>query len=103
MPLQYCAEPGMSIDDSASEASSLSPTLAALATQLRDGPLQHLKELQRDASELASRLAASPADGLDDVEQLVRLSLAAMEHFQAFTREFAVVVRELSDARREPH
>ena len=93
----------MSIDDSAIEARAQSPTLAALAAQLRDGPLQHLKELQRDTTELATRLAASPSDGVDDVERLVRLSLAAMEHFHAFTREFAVVVRELSDARREPH
>jgi hypothetical protein len=78
-------------------------TLADLAEQLRDGPLQELIELQHRATELADRLAASPADRLDDVEGLVRLSLSAMEQFHAFTTEFATVLRQLTDAHRRAH
>jgi hypothetical protein len=75
----------------------------ALAEQLRDGPLQQLLELQRKANALADRLADSPAARLDDLEDLVRLPRSTMEHFHAFTREFAAVVRELGNARRPPH
>lgn len=78
-------------------------SLAALAEQLRDGPLQELVALQLKATELADRLADSPADRLEDLEKLVRLSLSAMQQFQAFTREFAAVLRELTDAHRHPH
>ncbi len=78
-------------------------SLSTLAEQLRDGPLQELGELQRRASALADGLAANPAERLDDLEGLVRLSLSAMEQFHAFTREFAAVVRELTDARRHRH
>lgn len=85
------------LDDSA-------PTsLVALAEQLRDGPLQDLIALQLKATELADRLADSPADRLEDLEKLVRLSLSAMEQFHAFTREFAAVLRELTDVHRHPH
>jgi hypothetical protein len=78
-------------------------SLAALAEQLRDGPLQELLELQLKAHLLADRLADSPADRLEDLEGLVRLSLSAMEQFHVFTREFAAVLRDLTDARRQPH
>jgi len=37
------------------------------------------------------------------VEQLVRLSVAAMQHFHAFTRELSGVLRELTDAERLSH
>jgi hypothetical protein len=77
--------------------------LGTLAEQLRDGPLQELLELQQKANALADRLAANPGERLEDLEGLVRLSLSAMEHFHAFTREFAAVVRELTDARQRPH
>lgn len=77
-------------------------SLAALAGQLRDGPLQDLIALQLKATELADRLADSPADRLEDLEQLVRLSMSAMEQFHAFTREFAAVLRELTDVHRHP-
>jgi hypothetical protein len=78
-------------------------TLTVLAEQLRDGPLQELLELQLRANVLADRLADDPVERLEDLEGLVRLSLSAMEQFHAFTREFAEVVRELTDARRYPH
>lgn len=78
-------------------------SLAALAEQLRDGPLQELLELQVKTHLLADRLAADPDARLEDLESLVRLSLSAMEQFHAFTREFATALRELTDARRHPH
>ena len=77
--------------------------LTALAEQLRDGPLQRLVELQIETTALANRLADGPPGQLDDLEQLVRLSVSAMEHFNAFTREFAAVLRELTDAHGHPH
>jgi hypothetical protein len=78
-------------------------SLTALAEQLRDGPLQELVELQLKANALADRLAGSPVDRLEDLEGLVRLSLSAMAQFHAFTREFAAVVRETTDAGRHRH
>jgi len=78
-------------------------SLADLATQLRDGPLQELLALQVKTTQLAERLADSPAGRIEDLEGLVRLSLSTMEHFHAFTREFAAVLRELTDAHRSPH
>ena len=77
-------------------------SLSALAEQLRDGPLQHLLELQAQMTEL-TELADCPTSRVDELAQLVRLSVAAMEHFNAFTREFAAVLRDLTDANREPH
>ena len=93
----------MSTQDSAFIDETAPTSLAALAEQLRDGPLHELVELQLKATELADHLAASPADRIEDLEQLVRLSLAAMEQFNAFTREFTAVLREITDARRHPH
>ena len=78
-------------------------SLAALAEQLRDGPLHELSELQRKAAELADRLATGGGSQAEDLEGLVRLSLAAMAQFHAFTREFAAVLRELTDAERASH
>lgn len=80
-----------------------STSLTALAEQLRDGPLQDLLQLQLKATELADRLADSPTDRIEDLERLVRLSLSAMEQFHTFTREFAAVLRELTDAHRDTH
>jgi hypothetical protein len=80
-----------------------SVSLTALAEQLRDGPLHELLELQRRANALATRLADNPADRVEDLEALVLLSLSAMQHFHAFTRDFVAVLRDLSDARRQPH
>ncbi len=85
------------------DATGTSSSLAALVTQLRDGPLQELTVLQREAAKLAARTAASPADRLEDIERLVRLSLSAMEHFHEFTRDFQAVIRQLRDASLETH
>jgi hypothetical protein len=86
-----------------SDRPAVSASLAALAERLRDGPLQELIELQQQATELADRLAESPADRLQELERLVRLSLSAMQLFHAFTRDFGAVVRELTDTGRQPH
>ena len=77
--------------------------LAALAAQLRDGPMQQLVLLQQQTTALANRLTDGPPGKVEDLEQLVRLSVLAMEHFNAFTREFATVLRELTDAQRSRH
>jgi hypothetical protein len=93
----------MGIHNSARLDDTAPTSLTALAEQLRDGPLQELLELQLKATELADRLADSPANRLEDIERLVRLSLSTMEQFHAFTREFAAVLREITDARGHPH
>ena len=80
-----------------------SASLAELAEKLRDGPLQNLIKLQRQATELADRLAENPAGRIEDLETLVRLSLSTMEQFHTFTREFAAVLRDLTDVQREAH
>jgi hypothetical protein len=92
----------MASENSALLASSVPSSLTALAEQLREGPLQRLVELQLQTTALANRLTDDPPT-IEDVEQLVRLSVSAMEHFNAFTREFAAVLRELTDAEEPPH
>ena len=92
----------MASQDFALVASSAPPSLAALAEQLRDGPLQRLVELQVHTTALANRSTANPPT-IEDLEQLVQLSVSAMEHFNVFTREFAAVLRELTDAQEPPH
>jgi hypothetical protein len=92
----------MASENSALVASSVPSSLTALAEQLRDGPLQRLVELQIQTTALANRLTDN-APTIEDLEQLVRLSIAAMEHFNAFTREFAAVLGELTDAAEPPH
>jgi hypothetical protein len=93
----------MATETSACLVSSAPSSLTALAEQLRDGPLRRLVELQTQTIALANRLTDGPPDRIEDLEQLVRLSVTAMEHFNAFTREFAAVLRELTDGHREPH
>ena len=80
-----------------------SSSLAALAEQLRDGPLQELTVLQREAAKLALRAGSRSAERLEDLERLVRLSLSAMEHFHAFTRDFQAVIRDLRNASVDAH
>jgi hypothetical protein len=92
----------MTTQDLAIFDSSAPSSLTALAEQLRYGPLQRLVELQIQTAALANRSTAC-APTIEDLEELVRLSVSAMEHFNAFTREFAAVLRELTDAREPPH
>ena len=93
----------MDSQKTAGHLSSEASSLMTLAEQLRDGPLQRLVELQIETTALASRLGDGDAANIEDVQQLVRLSLSAMEHFNVFTRELAAVLRELTDAERHPH
>jgi hypothetical protein len=93
----------MANQDSAVEALSAPSSLTALAEQLRDGPLQRLVELQIETTALANRLGDGAPARIEDVEHLVRLSVSAMEHFNAFTRGLATVLRDLTDAKRQPH
>lgn len=79
-----------------------SPVLA-LAEQLRDGPLQELIDLQLRANDLAAQMTRSPGGHLRELAELVRLSLAAMEHFHAFTRDFQTLVSDLGDAADPSH
>ena len=92
----------MASQNSALADSSARSSLTALAEQLRDGPLQRLVELQIQTTALANRSTESPL-GIEDLEQLVRLSVSAMEHFNAFTRELAAVLREITDVQEPPH
>jgi len=78
-------------------------SLGALAEQLRDGPLQELVELQRRATELSHELGDSSAERMRHLEELVRLSLSAMEQFHSFTREFQTVLRELTHVSLDRH
>lgn len=79
------------------------PSLAALAEQLRAGPLQQLRELQAQIAKLTDHVAAGPTGRVEDLERLVQLSMTAMGHFNAFTRELTGVLRELTDAHRSLH
>jgi hypothetical protein len=92
----------MASEDSRLETPS-APSLNALAEQLRDGPLQRLVELQIETTALSDRLANGAPARIEDVERLVGLSVSAMQHFNAFTRELTAVLRELTDAKRHPH
>jgi len=93
----------MASQNSTSRVPAAPSALAALAEHLRDGPLQQLVLLQQQTSTLANRLTDGSPGSVEDFEQLVRLSVLAMEHFNAFTREFAALLQELTDAHRSPH
>ena len=90
--------PGMGSRNYARKSPSASPSLDGLAEQLRDGPLQRLVELQTETTALADRLGDGGPARIEDVEKLVKLSMSAMDHFNAFTRELAAALRELTDA-----
>ncbi|HEY3519388.1 MAG TPA: hypothetical protein VGL98_20215 [Gammaproteobacteria bacterium] len=95
--------PGMASQNSALEFPIAASSLDTLAEQLRDGPLQRLVELQIETTALANRLGDGAPASIEDIEKLVRLSVAAMEHFNAFTRELAATLHELTDAERGQH
>ena len=101
--LSTVLKPEMDHPNSALRAPLAPASFAALAEQLRDGPLLQLQELQAQIAELTERVEGCPTSRVEDLERLVRLSVAAMEHFNAFTREFAAVLRELTDAQRHSH
>jgi hypothetical protein len=93
----------MASEDSRLDTPRAPTPLSALADQLRDGPLQRLVELQIETTALSDRLADGAPARVEDVERLVTLSVSAMQHFNAFTRELAAALRELTDAKRNQH
>jgi len=92
------SNPGMGSQNPALKSPSAPSSIDTLAEQLRDGPLQRLVELQTETTALADRLSDGAPARIEDVEKLVKLSVSAMEHFNAFTRELAAALRELTDA-----
>lgn len=80
------------------DATPDSRSLASLARQLRDGPLQELTELHRKTTLLSNDPAASDHERLQQLTELALVSLAAMEHFHAFTRELRAQIAELTAA-----
>jgi hypothetical protein len=79
-------------------------TLASLAAQLRDGPLQQLTELHRKTTLLSRDAAATERERLEQLTELALVSLEAMEHFHAFTRELRAQIAELvAMPGRDPH
>ena len=75
-----------------------SRSLASLAQQLRDGPLQELTELHRRAALLSKNAAADEHERLQQLTELALVSLSAMEHFHAFTRELRAQIASLAAA-----
>lgn len=84
-------------------AASRSDSLAALAEQLRDGPLQQLTELHRKTWLLSTQAAADDDERLRRLTELALASLSAMEHFHAFTRELRAQIAALAAPQRELH
>jgi len=80
-----------------------SHSLANLAQQLRDGPLQELTELHRRTA-LLSDAAVDEHERLQRLTELALVSLSAMEQFHAFTRELrAQIVALAATPARELH
>jgi hypothetical protein len=73
-----------------------SDSLATLAQQLRDGPLQELTELHRRTALLSTGAAVDQHKRLQQLTELALVSLSAMEHFHAFTRELRAQIAALT-------
>ena len=73
-----------------------SRSLAILAEQLRDGPLQELTELHRRTALLSGDTAVDDHERLQRLTELALVSLAAMEQFHAFTRELRAQIAALA-------
>jgi hypothetical protein len=71
-------------------------SLAAVAAQLRDGPLERCVALHRQAAALAC--PSSDADSeLAALTTILDLTLEASEQFHAFHRDLRTFVRRLAD------
>jgi len=73
-----------------------SSSLATLAQQLHDGPLQELTELHRKTALLSTGTAVDEHERLQRLTELAVVSLSAMEHFHAFTRELRAQIAALA-------
>ncbi len=83
------------MSDSASAAFN-SRSLATLAQQLHDGPLQELTELHRKTTLLTTDAAVDEHERLQRLTELALASLSAMEQFHAFTRELRAQIAALA-------
>ena len=79
-----------------SSAAFNSRSLATLAQQLHDGPLQELTELHRKTALLTNDAAVNEHERLQRLTELALASLSAMEHFHAFTRELRAQIATLA-------
>jgi hypothetical protein len=77
--------------------------LDTLSEHLRDGPLQRLIELQLRTHELGTRHDEDQAMQIEELGELVLLSLRAMEQFHAFTQELQGLLQNLTDAGNSRH
>jgi hypothetical protein len=79
---------------------SLSPTapssLAAVAAQLRDGPLERCVALHRQATALANEMCAGEED-LSGLVEILDLTREASEQFHAFHRDLRALVSKLAE------
>ena len=76
--------------------SATSTTIAALAEQLRDGPLQCLTALQAKAATLAASGVANEQERLEEFEDLVRLAQCAMKGFNEFTNDLRTLLEQVA-------
>ncbi len=74
-----------------------SRSLATLAQQLRDGPLQELAEVHRRTALLSKNAVVEDDERLQQLTELALVSLSAMEHFHAFTRELRAQIAALTN------
>ena len=72
--------------------------LATLARQLREGPIQELTELHRRTTLLSETAATSRQEQVQQLTELALVSLEAMAHFHAFTRELGARIAEITAA-----
>jgi signal transduction histidine kinase len=78
-------------------------TIAALAEQLRDGPLQCLAALQVSTAALAQSSAGSEQQRLEEFEDLVRLAQCAMNRFHQFTNDLRTFVEQVAGQSADAH
>ena len=80
-----------------------STTIAALAEQLRDGPLKCLAALQVRTTALAASGEASDPERLEHLEEMVQLAQCAMGHFHEFTNELRILVEHVAAKSADSH
>ena len=80
-----------------------SKTIAALAEQLRDGPLQCLTALQGKTAAFAASGVANEQERLEELEHLVRLAQCAMSRFHEFTDDLRALVEQVAAQAMDSH
>jgi hypothetical protein len=77
-------------------------SLAAVAAQLRDGPLKRCVALHREAAALASP-SSDPDEDLVALTAILDLTLEASEQFHAFHRDLRMLVKRFADEGQAEH